>query len=497
MRRLIASPLRRLALGLVAALVLLAVVLVARAAFFASRQVAVEPATSVPVDAGAAAGRLARALRFQTISYSDESLRRPEEFAAFHAYIRETFPRVHAALQREALENGSVLYTWRGTDPELRPILLMGHVDVVPVGPGTEGDWTHPPFGGVIADGYVWRRGAVDDKAGVIGILEATEALLAAGYQPRRTVYLAFGADEEQGGDEGAALIAALLKARGQALEFVLDEGGLISHVFPGLDDPVALVGIAEKGAVSVELSVRGEGGHSSMPPPSTTVGILSRAVHRLEENPLPGRFAGPVRALFDYIGPEMSLAPRLVFANSWLFAPLIERQLAASPQSNALLRTTTAATMFQGGVKENVLPATAHAVVNFRILPGDSVAGVVQHIRETIDGPRVQLRLVGRQTEPSPVSSAASPSWAVLERTIRQVFPDVVVAPFLTPGGTDARHFRMLTQNVYRFLPIRSTAEDPAILHGTDERVSVRDYARAVQFYALLITNATSAPVR
>ena len=482
--------LKRVLLALGGVILVLAAVLVVRTLGFTSRQVAAEPADPFPVDTAAAAERLAGALRIRTVSLSDTAPPPAAELAAVHGYLRERFPRVHSALRREGVGNALFL-TWQGSDPSLRPVLLMGHLDVVPVEPGTEGAWTRPPFGGVVADGYVWGRGALDDKAGARGVLEAVEGLLAQGFRPRRTVLLAFGADEEVGGRQGAARVAERLRREGVRLEWVLDEGGAVTEgLMPGVEAPVALVGVAEKGYASVEMVARGEGGHSSMPPRSTAVGVLSRAVTRLEEHPLPGEIRGATGLLFDYAGPEMPFGMRLAFANRWLFGPLIERQLAASPSTDATLRTTTAATMFEGSARDNVLPARARAVVNFRILPGDSVAGVLEHVREVVDDPRVEARALGFASEPSPVSSTESEAWRVLQRSIRQVFPDAVVAPYLVVGATDARYFHGLSESVYRFLPLRMTGEDLERMHGTDERVGVADYARAVRFYAQLLRN-------
>jgi carboxypeptidase PM20D1 len=476
-------------LGLLLAVLLLAGVLVARAFGFRSRQVPAEPAAPFALDSAAAAGRLAGALRIRTVS-SDTAPPGGPEWDAMHAYLRAAYPRVHVGLRLERVGD-ALLFTWPGADARLRPVLLMGHLDVVPVEPGTERAWTRPPFGGVVAEGFVWGRGALDDKLGVLGTLEAAEGLLAEGFRPRRTVLLAFGADEEVGGRRGAARIAALLRSRGVRPEWVLDEGGAVTRgMMPGIRGPVALVGVAEKGFVSVELAVRGEGGHSSMPPRSTAVGVLARAVSRLEERPVPGGIRGATELLFDHAGPEMPFGMRLVFANRWLFGPLVERQLASAPSTDATLRTTTAATVFQGGTQDNVLPSLARAVVNFRILPGDSIAGVLAHVRDAVDDPRVRVRTLGFASEPSPVSGTETAGFRIIQRSIRQTFPDAVVAPYLVVGATDARHFHGLSEHVYRFLPVRVTARDLARMHGTDERVSVADYAAAVRFYAQLLRN-------
>jgi len=367
----------------------------------------------------------------------------------------------------------------------------MSHQDVVPVEPGTEKDWTHPAFSGLIDGGWIWGRGALDDKVGVLAILEATETLLARDFQPQRTVYFAFGHDEEVGGNQGAAAIAALLERRGIHPELILDEGGLIAEgMVQGIKQPVALIGTAEKGYLSVELVAEAAGGHSSMPPRHGAIGKLAEAVEKLEDHPMPARIDGATKRSFEYLAPEMPFVPRLVLANLWLFAPVAERQFAADPPANARIRTTTAATVFQAGIKENVLPHRARAVVNFRILPGDSIEDVLRRVRETV-GPEIRVSATGvTKTEPSPESQDSAPEFALLQRTLAQLFPGTVVSPNLLSGGTDTKHYLRLSRNVYRFLPIRMKAEDLARLHGTNERVGVENYGEIVRFYAQLLRN-------
>lgn len=369
----------------------------------------------------------------------------------------------------------------------------MAHQDVVPVEPGTEGGWEQPPFEGRIAGGYIWGRGAMDDKSGVLGILEAVEMLVVQGFQPTRTVYLAFGHDEEVGGSEGAVKIAELLRSRNVELEYVLDEGLAITDgIVPDIARPVALIGIAEKGFVSLELSVEVEGGHSSMPPPQSAIGILSTAINRLEKNPMPASIEGVEREMFNYLGPEMPFGKRMAIANLWLFKPMVQRTLSASPSTNASIRTTTAATIIEAGLKENVLPSKARAVLNFRILPGDRIEGVAAHVRETINDPRVQINRFGTTfNEPSAISSANSMGFQLIQRTIRGLLPEAVVAPALMLGATDSRHYAKLTNNIYRFSPQRLRPDDVRRFHGTNERISVADYARCVRFYYYLIKDS------
>jgi carboxypeptidase PM20D1 len=472
-------------------ILLLGAVLLYRATRFTSRQLSVPAAAPFTLDTAGAAARLAGALTFRTISYDDSSRLDTAEFTRFHDYLRSRFPQLHARLKREITNGFSLLYEWRGSDTTLAPILLLAHQDVVPV--EAESAWTEPPFAGHIAGGYVWGRGALDDKGNLMAVLEAVERLVADGVTPKRTIYLAFGHDEEVGGPRGAARTAALLASRGVHLEYVLDEGGAITTgLVPGLAGPVALVGIAEKGYLSLELTVQAEGGHSSMPPPQTAIGVLGAAVARLEARQMPRRISGATEAMLDYIGPEMVFSRRLVLGNRWLFGGLVEREFGATASGNAMLRTTTAPTILAAGVKDNVLPSTARAIVNFRILPGDSVAGVVAHAHDAIDDPRVKIRVVTESAnEPSPVSPVASKDFTLLQTTLRQVAPGVIVTPWLVVGGTDSRYFDKLTPNVYRTGALGLRPDDLKRIHGSNERVAISDYARNIAFYVQLIRNS------
>lgn len=468
----------------IAAGILLSTVVI-RTALFASKQVPAIAITPLEISSEKTAKRLARAIEMQTISSRDDPKASANAFMELHSHLSHSFTLAHTKLERETVNDLSLLYTWRGGDPARAPVLLAAHMDVVPA---EDQRWQYPPFAGEIADGFVWGRGAIDDKASVTGILEAIEALVREGRQPTRTIYIAFGHDEEVGGANGAAAIASLLRSRGVNLEWVLDEGGAVTQGIVPLDVPVATIGIAEKGYLTLELSVRTQGGHSMNPPRETAIGMLARAIANIEAHPFAAEITGATRELFGHIGPEMPWLRRAVFANLWLFSPLVERRLEAKPSTDATIRTTIAATIFEGGVRENVLPATARAAVNFRILPGGSVQQVLDRVRDTVDDARVEIRVLGKAFEPSQVSSARSPAYVHLAKTIRSIYPDTVVAPYLVPGATDARHYAPIAQDVYRFLPLPLNAEDLARLHGVNERISLDDYTKLIQFYAQLI---------
>lgn len=480
---------KKLLVWLAAALVALLAVVALRTVAVRHDLEAVPPAEGLELDVGAAAERLAAAVRVPTVSTApgvvdDEALGR------LQALLVESFPRLHATLERELVDGRSLLYRWAGRDPAAPPVVLCSHLDVVPVPPGSEASWTRPPFDGVIADGFVWGRGTLDDKVGVLAILEAVEALLAAGFEPPRTVWLAFGHDEEVFGS-GAVAMARILAERGVAAALVLDEGMTLTRgIVPAVARPVALVGVAEKGYATLLLTARGEGGHSSMPPHPTAVGALARAVARLDAEPLPAVLEGPARGLLESLAPEMAWPTRAAVANLWLTAHRVERLLAGKPSTNALLRTTTAPTMLEGSPKENVLASSARAWVNFRIHPNDSLAGVVAAVERIVDDPAITVEVLPGASEPSPVSPSDGPAFDLVARSIRQVFPEAVVAPSLVVGATDARHYAGLSKNVYRFLPVVVEPADLPRFHGIDERVAVEGYGQAVRFYAQLLRN-------
>ena len=482
---------KRLLLGLLALLVLLATLLVANTLRQGSRQLVVPALAPLVVDKAALTQAMAQAVRAKTVSGLLDPTGLAAEFDKLHAHLGSTYPLLHSTLQREVVGNHSLLYTWQGSAANAAAVLLMAHQDVVPVAPGTETLWKKPPFEGVVDDGFVWGRGTLDNKSNLISQMQAVEQLLKAGFKPRRTIYLVFGHDEEVGGQKGAVPIVALLKQRGAKIQFVLDEGLAVTEgILPGVKQPLALIGLAEKGAVSLKLTAQAPPGHSSMPPSAgnSAIGMLSAALTRLDNKPLPGGIKGAAAELFATVAPELPFGQRLAMSNLWLFKPVVELMLGKSASSNAMLRTTTALTIVNAGVKENVLPGKAEAVVNFRILPGDSSASVLAYVKQAIDDERITVEVLGVPFEASKVSSAQAEAYRVIERTVREVFPDALVAPGLVLAATDSRHFQDLAEQTYRFMPIRFKQPDLARLHGTDERISSDQLVDMVRFYFRLL---------
>jgi len=487
--------LKKIVLGLLAVLLALAAGVAGNTWRQSSRQLQVAPLAPLAIDEPAVADRLAQAVRLQTVSSASDAQLNADQFRALHALLQTQFPRVHATLKREIVNELSLLYTWEGADPKANAIVLLAHQDVVPVAPGTEGDWQQPPFAGLVKDGFIWGRGSWDDKGNLLAQLEAVERLLAEGYRPPRTIHLAYGADEEVGGHRGAARIAELLKSRGVQADFVLDEGLLVlDGVMPGLKQPAALIGVAEKGYLSVRITVTAPPGHSSMPPRpgSSAIALLSAGLDRLEHAPMPAGIRGVAGEMFGTLAPEMGGLARVALSNLWLFGPLVQKQLEGGASTNAMLRTTTALTMLQAGNKDNVLPGRAEATVNFRILPGDTKEGVLQHMRNQVSQAappeRFELFALPGAVEASKVAPTDSAQYRALQQTIREVFPDALVAPGLMVGGTDSIHYGAISDHIFKFSPIRANGEDLKRFHGTNERLSVQNYADAIRFYHRLI---------
>jgi carboxypeptidase PM20D1 len=484
---------KKLSLGIIAALALLMLILLGNTYRKGTRQVEVGPVAHAKVDGTAAAERLASAVRLKTITYDNKPDASAAEFVKLHGYLETSFPLTHRTLKREIVGGYSLLYTWQGSDASAKPIMLMAHSDVVPIAEGTDKDWSVDPFAGAVKDGYIWGRGSWDDKGNLLSILEAVESLVAQGFQPKQTIYIVSGHDEEGGGERGAKKIAELLASRSVKLDFVMDEGTLITEgVMKGLDKPVALIGVAEKGIMTLSLSTHDEPGHSSMPPRETAIGMLSDALAKLERNQMPAGIGGVASEMFDTLAPEMHTPNRVMLSNLWLFGPLVKRELEQSKGSNAFTRTTTALTVVHAGNKVNVVPAHAEAFVNFRMLPGDTQQAVIEHAHSVVGNAEVTIERSGFASDASPISSTASPSYRLMNATIREVFPGTVVAPGLMVAATDSRHMLPIADHVYRFSPVRVKEKDLSRFHGTDERISIENYSEMIAFYHRLIRSAS-----
>jgi carboxypeptidase PM20D1 len=452
-----------------------------------------EAAPPIQVDADIAARHLSEVIRLQTVSYGD-GVKEKEKGAALQdmqRWMEQSYPNFHEAAGPEKF-NQSLLFTWIGKNANLPPVLLMAHMDVVPVVPGTEKDWAHAPFSGDIAGGFVWGRGAIDDKGQLVAILEAAERLAASGFQPERTIMFAFGEDEEVGGGSGNAAIAKALQSRGTHFAWVLDEGSsVLSEPFPGIRHPVALIATAEKGFLTLELTAHGLGGHAARPSDDLALVRLSSAILNVTGRPFASDLDDIQRAKLAVLTPFAPFTDRLVLANLWLTKPLVIRDMTANPESAATLHTTISPTMLNAGVKENVIPPTAQAIINFRLHPRDSIRSVTDHVRDAVGDSKVDVAEREETiSEASKVADTNSPAFVTIARAVTDTF-GVPVAPEIMTGATDSRHYLPIADAVLRFRPFHTEPSDVARVHGTNERAAVADLGPAIGFYTRLIQGA------
>ena len=429
-------------------------------------------------------GKLQALVRIPTVSDRDPALVDTDAFDRLLSELADQFPRLHAELELTRVSTHGLLFHWPGASAE-RPVVLMAHLDVVPVDEGAP--WQHPPFGAEIHDGAIWGRGTLDDKGCVVAICEAVELLLESGTNPGQDVWLSFGCDEEVSGTAAIAAVAEL-EQRGVTPWFVLDEGGAIAHqAFPGVEPPLGVIGVTEKGTTSVELVAEGRGGHASTPARNGPTARIAKAILRIEKSPFPASAPAPTLELLRRLAPHLPKPARPIARNADRITPLVTKALlAAGPEAAAMTRTTVAATTLSGSPALNVIASSARAGLNIRIMVGDSVAGVLAHLRKVIKDDDIRIEVV-EQGEPSPVSPMDE-AYLLIEETIGAVFPDAVPTPYVMMAATDSRHFTHVCERVYRFAPFRMTKAQREAIHSYDEHLGIDDLLDGVTWYRTLI---------
>ncbi|WP_282122875.1 M20 family peptidase [Algibacter mikhailovii] len=474
---------------------------------FTSMQMTGIEQISIDVDLDSAVKRLSKAVTYKTISNQDRDDFDTKAFEGYHKFLEQSYPLVHKTLKKELHGDPrpySLLYTWEGKDPSLQPALFYAHQDVVPVPEESRDQWKEDPFAGTVKDGYIWGRGVLDDKNQIHAILEAAEMKIKEGWQPNRTLYFVFGQDEEVGGSEGAKKIADVLEQRGiERFAYVMDESApLTPGIFPGIKENTALIGIAQKGFISLELAIHGIGGHSAMPPEESNIGILAEAITKLEAAPFPYKIHPAVRSQYRYMGPELDeeLKPLYAAVAFGKDDELTDQEqkfieaMAGNEVTRAMLHTTIATTMFNAGIKDNVLPPSATAVVNFRPMPGDTPEVLIKHIKAAIQDDRIEIRDISASTPATNIAEVGNPAYNMLEKTIRQIYGnDLIVSPFFVVGGSDSKHFqaRDFAPDVYTITAIQlENTEEFKGFHGVNERILVNEYAKSIGFFYQIFDN-------
>lgn len=466
-------------------IIVLILVLVIRTISLKSRRYEVDETVIPSINMEKAVKNLSEAIKFKTITYYDYEKIDWGEFQGLNDYLEESYPLVHKNLNKEIVNDYSLIYHWKSESNKDKPILFTSHLDVVLA---DEGKWMYPPFSGFVDDDYIWGRGTLDIKVQVISLLEAMEKLLEEGYKPRRDIYLAFGHDEEIGGNDGAKNIANIFEERGIFFEYVLDEGGCVTEgAIDGVGKPVALVGTCEKGYLDMRVTAESVGGHASMPSKNNSLNMIGEAIYKIEKNPPRLRITKVVNDMLKHLGPEMKFSNRIIVSNLWLFGPAFKRVFSKTNTGNATLRTTAVPTMAKGSDSPNVLPDVASVTFNCRILPGETVDGVLDYFNNTISNPEIKIEKM-EFNEPSKISQVDSDAFKKIEKTIYEVFPESIVSPYLVTGSTDTIKYDHICENAYRFSPFQISVDDLERMHGIDERISIENYEKSIKFFMKFI---------
>lgn len=433
---------------------------------------------------------LSEAIKIKTISNIEYDKIDFSEFDRFINFLQNTYKLTHSQLEFTRVNNYGLVYRWIGKSSEIEPILFIAHYDVVPVEKGTENDWKYGAFSGEIKEDRIWGRGTLDIKNQVIAIMETVENLLKCGFEPQRDIYIAFGQDEEVGGNNGAKKIASYFNDNNIRFEAVYDEGGIVmTDALESVKSPMALIGIAEKGYCDIKIKVNSDGGHSSMPPRHTALGKIAQIIYKLEKKPMKPRVCMPVHNMLKNICTEMGFAVRIAVQNMWLFKPILIKVLSASPMTNAMIRTTIATTMASASDAPNVLPQNASFVLNARLLPGDTSDDLIQHLKRITKKYNANIEKI-QVEEPSKISPIDTIGYKTLKETIKSVFSDSIVTPYLVMGGTDSRKYEVVCDNIYRFTPCQISSSEQNTMHSTNESISIENYNKMLKFYECLITN-------
>ena len=459
-------------------------VILIRAAMFQPKAQPPVSDEAVSFDKDAAVESLAALIRCKTVSYSDHSLEDDAEFRKLIALLPELYPQVFEVCSFLELPDRGLLLRWPGKEAG-DPAVLMAHYDVVPV---DEAKWDKPPFAAIIEDGVLWGRGTLDTKVTVNAILSAANHLIDAGWQPEKDIYFAFSGGEEVNG-KGAVNIVNYFVEHGIQPAVVVDEGGaVVENVFPGVKEPCGLIGIAEKGMMNAQFKTLSSGGHASSPPVKTPIGTLAKACRNVLGHPFKMHITKPAAEMFDTLGRRSTFLYKIIFANLWCFAPVLDLICRLSGgELNALVRTTVAFTQMEGSNARNVIPPEARMVANMRLNPADSVEGALEYLRRTVGDPAVEVTAL-ESFEPSPISETGCEAWDKVAAAVAETWRGCVVAPYLMVQCSDSRHYGKLSNHVYRFSAMDLTAEERRTIHGNNERIRLETLHRSVEFYIRLM---------
>lgn len=472
------------ATAIVTVLVILLAVILIRTAMFRPEKEPIREAEPIDLNEEKIVADMVDMIRCKTVSNRDESKVDRGEFAKFEALLKKRFPLIHEKCEFHKIGKTGLLYKLKGKSSE-KPSVCMAHYDVVPV---QEEGWSKPAFDGLVEDGFIWGRGTLDTKGTLCGVMEALEKLLSENYIPENDLYLSFSGEEEIDGNSCADIVT-YLEEKGIKPAMVVDEGGaVVDHVFPGVDDQCALIGIGEKGSVNMNFTLASQGGHASTPPVHTILGRLSQAVVNMEGHPFKRQLTKPVAEMYDTLGRHSTFLYRMIFANLWLFEPVLDMICKKSGgELNALMRTTVAVTRMEGSKAYNVLPPKASFGINMRLLGKDTIEHATEYLKKVINDDEIKCELVNGMN-PSIYSDTSCEEWYKLKGVICQTWPKAIVSPYLMMACSDSRHYCRITDRVYRFSAMHLSKEERGMIHGNDERIPIETLVKTVEFYVRLL---------
>lgn len=505
---------KKIILGIIVIVIVLVLVLIIKTftySFTSIKQLAITPA-EFPINEKAIK-RLSEAIQIPTISTVEYNETNFAPFEQFHSFLQEAYPLVYEKLETDTVNTYGLVFHWKGKNSALKPLLFLSHYDLVPVNNydfsnppaytpvfnlnekatplNTYQDaWTYPPFSGAVDHGRIYGRGTLDMKGMLISIMEAADDLLIDGFQPEQDIYFAFGHDEEVSGRQGALRIADYFKKKNIEFDAVYDEGGYVvspGSVIKSIDKAIALVGVAEKGFLTLQMTVKGIGGHSSMPPKKGSLVLASEIIEKLNTDQMPAMLTTPIEYFLKNVGGAMDFKSQLAIANQWLLKGLLIKNLENDAASNALIRTTTAITMAHSSDAPNVLSATTEITVNFRILQGNTVDDVLNHVKKLCEGYDVDYKVISSR-EPSKISDINGAPFLKVQKTIAEVYPNAIISSYLTIGGTDAYKYEIVSDNVFRFMPVEINQYDQRLIHNDNESLTIDNYMRMIHYFKLLM---------